>query len=131
LRYNDKEQKLFFYQYHISVPEKDFFIQFPFIINSNGLGGENMNSQTITFHNVSPAAFKCMKKKLEDSSIHVPPGNKGELSGQGIVADFEWDGQSKLIITIKKKPFIVTYEIVASRIRDFVKQCHGSPDKTL
>jgi hypothetical protein len=90
-----------------------------------------MSSQTITFHNISPAAFKCMKKKLEDSSIHVPPGNKGELSGQGIVADFEWDGQSKLIITIKKKPFIVTYEIVASRIRDFVKECHGSPDKTL
>jgi hypothetical protein len=47
-----------------------------------------------------------MKKKLQDTDIHIPPGNKGELSWAGIVADFEWDGESKLTIKITKKtPF--------------------------
>lgn len=88
-------------------------------------------SKALTFHNVSPAAFKCMKKKLQDMSIHVPQGNRGELSGQGIAADFEWDGESKLTITIKKKPFVVSYETVAWKIGEFVKECHGSMGKGL
>jgi len=90
-----------------------------------------VNSKLITFHNVSPAAFKCLKKKLQDMCIHVPPGNKGELSGQGVVADFEWDGESELTVTIKKKPCIVSYETVAWKIKDFVKECHGSLGKGL
>lgn len=72
-----------------------------------------------------------MKKKLQEMGIFVPPGNKGKLSGQGVAAGFEWDGESKLIITIKKKPFIVSYETVVWKISDFVKECHGSPGKVL
>jgi hypothetical protein len=83
-------------------------------------------SKKLTFHNISPAAFRCMKKKLQDMDIHVPPGNKGKLSGQGVAADFKWDGESELTITITKKPFIVSYETVAFKMKDFVKECHGS-----
>lgn len=85
-----------------------------------------MSCKPITFHNVPPNTFTCMKKKLQEAGINVPPGNKGELSGSGIVADFEWDGQAKLTITIKKKPFIVNCEVAAMKIKQFVRQCHGS-----
>ena len=67
-----------------------------------------------------------MKKKLQDFGIHVPPGNRGELSGKGITADFEWDGMSNLTITITEKPFIVNCEVAAMKIKRFVKECHGS-----
>jgi hypothetical protein len=90
-----------------------------------------LSNKSLTFHNVSPAAFNCMKKKLQDLGIFVPPGSRGELSGQGVAADFEWDGESKLIITIKKKPFIVSYETVTWKISEFVKECHGSIEKIL
>jgi hypothetical protein len=80
----------------------------------------------IVFHNVPPVAFSCMKKKLQSSGIHIPSGNKGELSGRGVVADFEWDGNSTLTITIKEKPFFVSCEIAVYKIRQFVIECHGS-----
>jgi hypothetical protein len=67
-----------------------------------------------------------MKKKLLDEGIGVPPGNIGRLSGSGVVADFEWDGQSKLTITITEKPFIVGCDTVARKLKSFVKECHGS-----
>lgn len=85
-----------------------------------------MSCRPITFRNVSPDTFKCMKKKLQETGITVPSGNRGELSGSGIVADFEWDGQSNLKITIKEKPFIVSCEVAAMKIKQFVRQCHGS-----
>ena len=85
-----------------------------------------MSCRPITLRNVSPDTFKCMKKKLQDYGIHVPPGSRGELSGKGITADFEWDGMSNLTIRITEKPFIVSCEIVAQKIKHFVKECHGS-----
>jgi hypothetical protein len=42
--------------------------------------------------NVTPDRFECMKERLQDAGITVPPGNEGELSGQGFTAEFEWDG---------------------------------------
>lgn len=85
-----------------------------------------MSCKPIMFHNVPPDTFKCMKKKLQEAGIHVPPGNSGELSGSGVVADFEWDGQSNLTITITEKPFIVSCNTAARKIKAFVKECHGS-----
>jgi len=67
-----------------------------------------------------------MKKKLENAGIHTPPGNKGKLSGMGIVADFEWDGKCNLIITIKEKPFFVSSELAEYQIKQFVTECYGS-----
>lgn len=85
-----------------------------------------MSCRPIKFRNISPDTFKCMKKKLLDEGIGVPPGNIGRLSGSGVVADFEWDGQSKLTITITEKPFLVSCEVAAMKIKQFVRQCHGS-----
>ncbi len=85
-----------------------------------------MSCKPITFQNVPPDVFKCMKKKLQDAGINVPPGNRGELSGSGVAADFEWDGKSSLTIEITEKPFIVGCETVIRKIKGFVKDCHGS-----
>ena len=84
-----------------------------------------MSCKPIKFRNVSPEVFDCMKKKLQAAGIHVPPGNRGELSGSGVVADFEWDGQSSLVITITEKPSIVSCDTAATKIKEFVRQCHG------
>ncbi len=85
-----------------------------------------VNCRPIKFHNVPLDTFKCMKKKLQDYGIYVPAGNRGELSGKGITASFEWDGISNLTITITEKPFIVNCEVVAMKIKKFVRECHGS-----
>ncbi|MDD4681479.1 MAG: hypothetical protein PHP79_11495 [Clostridia bacterium] len=85
-----------------------------------------MSCRPITFRNVPPDTFNCMKKKLQEAGIHIQPGYRGELSGKGVTADFEWDGQSKLTITITEKPFIVSCEFAAQKIKGFVRDCHGS-----
>jgi hypothetical protein len=85
-----------------------------------------MSCRPIKFRNVPPDIFNCMKKKLQAAGIHVPPGNRGALSGLGIVADFEWDGQSSLVITVTEKPFFISCDAAATKIKQFVRQCHGS-----
>jgi len=85
-----------------------------------------VSCKPITFRNISPDTFNCMKKKLQDYGIHVPPVNKGELSGAGIMANFEWDEESALTITIKERPFFVSCELAASKLKQFVVECNGS-----
>lgn len=80
----------------------------------------------ITYNNVPPDVFTCMKKKLEGAGIHVPPGNSGDMEGSGVKAHFEWDGIKNLKITIIDKPFIVTCGYVIGKITDFVHECHGN-----
>jgi len=81
--------------------------------------------EPITFHNVSPDTFECMKKKLQDYGIDVPPGNMGELSGQGITAEFGWDEHSELTVKITQKPFFVSCETATNELTKFVKECQG------
>jgi hypothetical protein len=79
-----------------------------------------------TFSNVPPDTFECMKKKLQDYGIYVPPGNDGELSGKGVAASFLWDEKSNLTIQIKEKPLPVSCELAAREIKKFVEECQGS-----
>ncbi len=83
------------------------------------------DSNPITYPNITPDVFECMKKKLQDAGIHVPQGNSGDMEGSGVKAHFEWDGKSNLIITIKKKPFILGYGFVIGKIENFVDDCQG------
>jgi len=86
---------------------------------------EKNSCKPITFLNATPDAFECMKKKLQDYGIDVPPGNEGELSGKGVTGSFEWDGKSILTITIKKKPFGVSCETADKMLIRFVDECKG------
>jgi hypothetical protein len=72
---------------------------------------------------VTPDTFECMKKKLQDYGIDVPPGNKGELSGKGITGSFEWDGKSDLTLIITKKPSIISCGTADREITKFVDEC--------
>lgn len=85
-----------------------------------------MSCKPITFCNVSPDTFTCMKNKLQDADIYIPPGNKGKLSWAGIVADFEWDGKCILTIKITEKPIFISCDVAAYKIQKFVLECHGS-----
>lgn len=72
-----------------------FFLLVLFLVFSAGfaqaqLGGSGC--MPIKLVNVTPDRFECMKERLQDAGITVPPGNEGELSGQGFTAEFEWDG---------------------------------------
>jgi hypothetical protein len=90
--------------------------------------GEN-SCKPINFVNVTPDAFECMKKQLQDYGIVVPPGNEGTLSGEGVTGSFKWDGKSFLTITIKEKPLFVSCDTADKRITTFVDECKG-PRKT-
>ncbi|MDI9395335.1 MAG: hypothetical protein QM426_07940 [Euryarchaeota archaeon] len=82
-----------------------------------------MGCGPVTFRNVTPNVFNCMKKKLEAEGLHVPPGNQGEISGRGVVASFDWDGKANLTITVKDKPFIISCKKATEMIQDFVHKC--------
>ena len=82
--------------------------------------------KSVTFSNVPPDTFTCMKTKLQGYGISVPPGNSGELSGHGIVGNFVWDGKSSLTLQITKKPLFISCGTADSEIDKFVKECQGS-----
>ncbi|WP_410510009.1 hypothetical protein RSJ42_07785 [Methanosarcina hadiensis] len=87
---------------------------------------EENSCKSITFINVTPDAFECMKSRLQNYGIDVPPGNEGEISGKGVTGSFEWDGKSLLTITIEEKPFWVSCETADERVMLFVDECKGS-----
>jgi hypothetical protein len=82
--------------------------------------------EPIKFINVTPERFECMKETLQDAGITVPPGNEGELSGQGFTADFEWDGESNITIQVTDKPFFVSCEDIDQELIQFVNVCDGT-----
>lgn len=77
----------------------------------------------VTYSGITPDRFECMKQNLQDYGIYVPLGERGELSGSGITADFEWDGESKLTIPVTEKPFFVSCGTITDRIRQFAQEC--------
>ncbi len=86
-----------------------------------------MGCSSVTYHGVTSGVFNCLKKKMEEGGIHVPPGNSGELSGHGVVADFSWNEQAATLkITVKKLPWYVSCGTATGRIHDQVKSCGGS-----
>lgn len=81
--------------------------------------------QGFSFINVTPEVFSCIKKKLQNYGIEVSPGNSGVLEGNGIVAQFNWDGEANLYIEIKEKPLDTYCGQVSGRLRSFVRECQG------
>lgn len=85
-----------------------------------------MGCDPVTFHNVNPNVFACMKNKLTAAGIPVPPGNEGYMQGQGVKAHFKWDGVANLTITVTDKPWIASCGMVIGKIQDFVHSCGGT-----
>jgi hypothetical protein len=81
--------------------------------------------QGIKFKNVTPEVFSCMKKKLQNYGIEVPPGNSGVIQGNGIVAHFSWDGKINLLIEIKERPLNTYCGQVSGKFRAFWRECQG------
>ncbi len=77
----------------------------------------------VTYSDITPDRFECMKQNLQDNGIYVPPGKSGELSGSGITANFEWDGKLKLTITVTEKPFLASCGTITGEIRQFAQEC--------
>ena len=82
--------------------------------------------EPITFSNISNNTFECMKSKLQNSGIFIPPGNDGELSEKGIAANFMWDEKSNLTIGITELPFLVRCETASNELNNFVNGCQGT-----
>ena len=84
-----------------------------------------MACDKVSYHGVTPKVFDCMKNKLESYGIHVPPGHSGEMSGKGVTAQYSWDGESTLDVTITDKPWYASCGAVTGKIHDFVDECGG------
>lgn len=82
--------------------------------------------EPITYSNVSPSTFECMKSKLQNYGVDVPPGNDGELSAKGVSANFLWDGKSLLTVGVKELPFFVRCERASNELSNFVAGCQGT-----
>jgi hypothetical protein len=67
-----------------------------------------------------------MKQKLAAAGIPVPPGNEGDMEGQGVKAHFKWDGAANLTITITDKPWYASCGMIIGKIQDFVHSCGGT-----
>ena len=80
---------------------------------------------TVTFRSVTPEVFECMKNKLAEKGINVPPGNEGEMEGFGVKGHFKWDGTDNLTLTITDKPFFIPCGTVLGQIKEFVHNCGG------
>jgi hypothetical protein len=81
--------------------------------------------EPITFSNVSNNTFECMKSKLQNYGIYVPPGNEGEVSEKGITANFMWDGKSNLTVGVTEIPLFVKCETASNELNNFVEECQG------
>jgi hypothetical protein len=81
--------------------------------------------QGVSFKIVTPEVFSCLKKKLQNYGIEVSPGNSGVLKGNGIVAQFNWDGEASLVIEIQERPQDTYCGQVSGRLRSFVRECQG------
>ncbi len=79
--------------------------------------------QGIKLKNVTPDIFLCMKKKLQAYGIETSPGNSGVLEGNGIVAQFSWDGEANLVIEIKERPLTTYCGQVSGKLRAFLRDC--------
>jgi hypothetical protein len=82
--------------------------------------------QPVTFHSVTKDVFDCMRKKLEDAGFYVPPEDAGQIQGNGITANYNWDGISNLKISIIEKPLIYSCGLVIGKLTEFVNGCGGA-----
>jgi hypothetical protein len=79
--------------------------------------------QGISFKNVTPDVFSCMKEKLQTYGIETSSGNVGVLEGKGIIAHFSWDGEANLVIEIKERPLDTYCGQVSGKLRAFLREC--------
>lgn len=81
--------------------------------------------QGISFKNVTPEVFSCLKKKLRNYGIEVSSGDSGVLEGNGVIAHFNWDGDANLLIEIKERSQNTYCGQVSGKLRSFVRECQG------
>lgn len=81
--------------------------------------------QGISFKNVTPEVFSCLKKKLRNYGIEVSSGDSGVLEGNGVIAHFNWDGDANLFIEIKERSQNTYCGQVSGKLRSFVRECQG------
>ena len=86
---------------------------------------DNEGCQGVSFRNVTPEVFSCLKKKLQIYGIEVSPGYSGVLEGNGIIAHFNWDGEARLVIEIQVRPLDTYCGQVSGKLRSFVRECQG------
>lgn len=86
----------------------------------------NNGHDSVTYNNVKPDVFNCMKQKLTEAGVQVPQGNEGDLEGYGTKVHIKWDNVTNLTITIKDKPWYISRETITGKIHDFVIACGGN-----
>lgn len=84
------------------------------------------DSGSLTYQNVSPEVFNCMKQKLAAVGVQIPQGNEGDIEGHGVKVHFKWDGMSSLTLSVKDKPWYISQETITGKIHGFVLECGGN-----
>ncbi len=103
------------------------------MVHKENIGTKSMNSrkldtegcQGIKLINVTPEVFSCIKKKLMSYGTVVLFGNSVVFKGDGIVANFSWDGEANLIIEIIERSLNTYCGQVSRKLRSLVRECQG------
>jgi hypothetical protein len=67
----------------------------------------------------STTQFASLRTQLAASGITVPDSNSGQISGDGIVAGYVYDGEKSLVVTgISKTGWLPTWSQVFDSIQD-------------
>ena len=83
------------------------------------------DSDAVTYKNVKPEIFNCMKQKLAVVGVQIPQGNEGDIEGHGVKVHFKWDGVTNLTLSVKDKPWYISDGTITGKIHDFVIECGG------
>ena len=81
---------------------------------------------TATFTEISPEVIECLREKLEEQGLEVPPGDAVTIKGRVSTLDVEWmEETATLTVTVTDKLWILPCEAIMGRMRVAVAGCGG------
>ena len=81
---------------------------------------------TATFTEISREVIECLRRKLEEQGLEVPPGNAGTIKGRVATLEVEWTEETaSLTVTVTDKPWLLPCEAIMGRMRVAVAGCGG------
>lgn len=68
----------------------------------------------------NPAQFASLRQQLAASGITVPEGNSGQITGDGITANFTFDGGTLTVTGVSKSGWLPTWSMVFEQIQQHI-----------
>ena len=71
-------------------------------------------------YSLSPQQFSALRTRLLELGVTLPDGNQGNISYQGIVLSYAYDGTGTLALDVVKKPMFVPASLIWEKVDQWV-----------